>query len=216
MERTWTDGSGRRWTVRSVPGSGGEGREPEPGRGEGDAALEFRAGDTVRSVPTERAGALGEMSDQDLEGLLKNAGPQSDEPDADLRDAEGSGPEGSEGGTREGRPGRRGPGQASPTAAGRESVPHADPARRGRTSSRVRDGGRDGFPGVPGSDAAGAPSAAGRVSGSGRLRVPRRLRLPPVLAEAAPAGAGGGRRECGGIPRPEALLELPPHERGVG
>lgn len=124
MSRRWTDRDGREWSVTLVEGSP-RGKPPDPAE-EDAAALEFRRGDSTRTVPTDRVADLGALEDGELQDLLERALEKDTDPDEELRDAE------SDGGA---RPARRGPGIASPDAAGRESAPHADPAKHGPATS---------------------------------------------------------------------------------
>jgi len=126
MTRSWTDPrTGKRWYIDTVrqPRSP---RDKHVGRGEPEMtpALMFESPEASYAVPTVDAGRLESLEDDRLAELLDQArvggGPP---PQSDLRDS--TGPKNSEGRH------VRGPGQASPTAAGRESQPHRDPAEEG-------------------------------------------------------------------------------------
>jgi hypothetical protein len=124
MTRSWTDPrTGKRWHIDVVLGATGRG--VATGRGssvESGSALVFDSGEGSFSTPTEDATRLEALEDDKLAELL-DAAKSGATPHADLPDAEGEGV--AEGGKRV-----RGPGQASPSAAGRESQPHQDPAKR--------------------------------------------------------------------------------------
>ena len=127
MTRSWTDPrTGKRWhidVVLSPPGRG-----PAPGRGspaESGSSLVFDSSDGSFSLPTEDASRLEALEDEKLAELL-DAAKSGSSPHADLRDSEGK--EENPEGTRV-----RGKGQASPSAVGRESQPHQDPAKKGDT-----------------------------------------------------------------------------------
>jgi hypothetical protein len=123
MTRSWTDPRmGKRWQI-DVVRSGRPRRVEPPGRGgsgEASSALVFEHSGTTYAFPTDDAGRLEALEDERLAELL-DAAREGSSPQADLRDSEGDG--------RMQNGGRvRGRGQASPSAAGRESQPHKDPA----------------------------------------------------------------------------------------
>jgi hypothetical protein len=125
MTRSWTDPrTGKRWHIDVVLAP--QGRGPVPGQGgsaESGSALVFDSSDGSFSLPTEDASRLEALEDEKLAELL-DAAKSGSAPHADLRDSEGK--------ARNAEGSRvRGKGEASPSAVGRESQPHLDPAKRG-------------------------------------------------------------------------------------
>ena len=123
MTRSWTDPrTGKRWhidVVRETPAT-----RRTPGRGgnqEAGSALVFESNDGTFAFPTEDAVKLEALEDERLAELL-DAAKEGSSPQADLRDAEGD--QTTPDGVRV-----RGEGHSSPSAAGRESQPHRDPAK---------------------------------------------------------------------------------------
>ena len=123
MTRSWTDPrTGKRWhidVVRETPAArrtAGRGGSREAG-----SALVFESTEGSFALPTEDATKLEALEDERLAELL-DAAKEGGSPQQDLRDAEGNEttPEGVQ---------VRGKGHGSPSAAGRESQPHRDPAK---------------------------------------------------------------------------------------
>jgi hypothetical protein len=123
MTRSWTDPrTGKRWQIDVVRSAQKARRQQRPGRGEGEAssALLFESSGTSYAFQTDEAARLEALEDERLAEFL-DAAREGSSPDADLRDAEGA--------VKTRGAGRvRGGGEASPSAAGRESQPHDDPA----------------------------------------------------------------------------------------
>jgi hypothetical protein len=124
MTRSWTDPrTGKRWHIDVVISQPGRG--VAPGRSsstEGGSSLVFDSSDGSYALPTEDATKLEALEDEKLAELL-DAAKSGSTPHADLPDSEGSSVDAD--GTRV-----RGPGQSSPSAVGRESQPHQDPAKK--------------------------------------------------------------------------------------
>jgi hypothetical protein len=128
MTRSWTDPrTGKRWHIDVVLASPGRGVAPSRGSSaESGSTLVFDGGDGSFATPTEDATRLEALEDDKLAELL-DAAKSGSSPHGDLPDSDGK--RVNEEGTRV-----RGPGGASPSAAGRESQPHQDPAKRGKPS----------------------------------------------------------------------------------
>lgn len=121
MTRSWTDPrTGKRWhidvvreTAARAPGRGG--------RREAGSALVFESSDGSFALAAEDATQLEALEDERLAELL-DAAKEGTTPHEEPRDAEGPG-------TTSENTGARGPGPGSPSAAGRETQPHRDPAK---------------------------------------------------------------------------------------